>query len=432
MRVYLDYAATTPVSPLVVKAMNPYQKIFFGNPMAPHFFGEETRKAIELAREQIADFFNFDHEEIVFTSGATESNNLAVKGIIGKIGKVESGGKRGKSGEKIKQKKYFLPHIITTAYEHHCVLDSVKYLVKTNQAEATFVKPDKNGVINPTEIQQAIKPNTVLISVMYVNNEIGTINPLKKIGVVIKKEKIRRKEIAGMKKEEALPLYFHSDVVQAVNYLPCNMIKLGVDLFSFSAHKIYGPKGVGVLGIKKNVLMDKIQHGGGQEFGLRAGTHNVPGIVGAGEAIRIIKKKKISAEMSDQASLRAQPNQKITDLRDYFWEKLQRTVKDIQLNGCLEKRIANNLNVSFAGVEGESATLALSMEGIACSTGSACSSGSLESSHVLLAIGLSHPQAHGSLRFTLGTGTTKAEIDYATLRIKEVIEKLRKISGYKK
>lgn len=414
-KVYLDYAATTPLAPEVKKAMDPYWGKLFGNPAAMHSFGQDARKGIEEAREFIASYFNVEQEEIIFTSGATESNNLALRGVAKAVRNHVN-----KFRERIllPEGADFTPHIITTPFEHHCLLDTAKDLVK-GEAEVTFIKVGRDGVVNPREVLAAIKPNTVLVSVMYVNNEIGTVAPLKEISELVKKESIRRKEKAGLIGKEGLPIYFHSDITQGVNYLPVNMEKMGVDLFSFSAHKIYGPKGAGALGVKKGVLIEKIQFGGSQEFNLRAGTHNVTGIIGMGAAVNRIAKVK------------AQKTVEAQKLRDYFWKKLQKEVKSISLNGSLEKRVANNLNVSFEGVEGESMLLALDMAGVACSTGSACSSETLEPSHVLLAIGLTHPQAHGSLRFTLGEGTTKEQIDYATLKIKETAEKLRKISGYK-
>ena len=452
MRVYLDYAATTPVDEEVFEAMKPYFSKDFGNPMALHAFGQEARKAVEEARAIIADHFEVSHEEIIFTSGATESNNLAVKGIIGGMKhetwnmKHEAWNMKHETRDKFQethqgeveatrnklqtrynfpnskfetQSKGVLPHIVTTAYEHHCLLDSVKSLVKSGEVEATFVRPGKDGVIDPEKIQEAIKPNTVLVSVMQVNNEIGTINPLSEIGKIVQKEKITRREKAGIAHKEALPIYFHSDITQGVNYLPFLAKEFNVDLFSLSGHKIYGPKGVGILGVKKEVKLKRMQDGGAQEFGLRAGTHNVTGIVGIGKAVENIKHEAWSRKHRKE----------VGDLRDYFWGKLQKEVKNVALNGSMEKRVVNNLNVSFKGVEGESLLMLLDMAGIACSTGSACGSESLEPSHVLLSLGLSHPDAHGSLRFTLGKGNSKEEIDYSVAEIKKAVEKLRKIAG---
>lgn len=410
-RVYLDYAATTPVAPEVQKAMQPYYDRIFGNPMAMHSFGQKARRATEEAREEVADFFGFSAEEIIFTSGATESNNLALRGVIKAVRRNIASGARPERSRGVPVGK-FVPHIITTAFEHHCLLDSTKYLDKELMAEVTFIKPTREGLIRPSDVIAAIKPNTVMVSVMYVNNEVGTIAPLSEIAKLVKKERNRTNN---------LPIYFHSDITQGVNYLPCEMGKMGVDLFSMSAHKIYGPKGVGALGVRKGILIDKIQLGGEQEFNLRAGTHNVPGIVGLGAAIEKIKSYRVT-EL---------PSYRVKKLRDYFWKELRKKVKNIRLNGSLEKRVANNLNVSFAGVEGESMLLALDMAGIACSTGSACSSETLAPSHVLLSLGLSHPQAHGSLRFTLGEGNTRADIDYTVRQVERVVEKLRKVSGYK-
>jgi len=400
-KVYLDYAATTPVAPEVQKAMKPYWDKLYGNPAAMHSFGQEARQAVESAREKLARFFNFSPEEVVFTSGATESNNLALRGVA-------------------KAVKNLTPHVITTPFEHHCLLDTAKDLLR-GEAEVTFINLNRNGVVDPNEFLRAIKPNTVLVSVMYVNNEIGTVAPLEDIAKVVRQERDRREKTAAKSQKETLPIYFHSDITQAVNYLPCDMRRLGVDLFSLSAHKVYGPKGVGALGAKKEVQIEKIQFGGSQEFNLRAGTHNVTGIVGMGAAIERISKIKHQKSKIDG----------IKKLRDYFWKELQKNVTNISLNGSPEKRVANNLNVSFAGVEGESMLLALDQAGVACSTGSACSSETLEPSHVLLSIGLTHPEAHGSLRFTLGEGNTKADIDYAVAQIKLIAQKLRKISGFK-
>jgi len=444
-KVYLDYAATTPVAPEVKKAMEPYWNEKFGNPMAMHDFGQEARKAVEEAREKAASFFNVEQEEIIFTSGATESNNLTLRGVVKgvrnyveryedrisiqryKVQNMPYTTMRGKNKalDVSSSKLYasgFIPHIITTPFEHHCLLDTAKDLLKS-EAEVTFIKLKRDGVVDPKDILSAIKPSTVLISVMYVNNEIGTVAPLKEIGELVKKEKIRRKEKAGLQRKEALPIYFHSDITQGVHYLPHNMTKFGMDLFSFSAHKIYGPKGVGALGVKKGVLIEKVQFGGSQEFDLRAGTHNVTGIVGLGAALEKIEKQN-RAGWTGRVK-------KMQKLRDYFWNKLRREVERVKLNGSLEKRVANNLNVSFPGVEGESMLMALDMAGVACSTGSACSSETLEPSHVLLSIGLTHPEAHGSLRFTLGEGTAVPDIDYATLQVKNAADKLRKISGFR-
>ncbi|MFZ2882196.1 MAG: cysteine desulfurase family protein, partial [Candidatus Moraniibacteriota bacterium] len=294
------------------------------------------------------------------------------------------------------------PHVITTSFEHHCVLDTIKKLEKENLIEATFINPERDGIIDINDIKNALKSNTLLVSVMYVNNEIGTVQPIAEIGKMLK--------------EYNSKIIFHTDATQAVNYFDCNVEKLGVDLLSMSAHKIYGPKGVGVLYVKKGLNIAKIQDGGAQEFGLRAGTLNVPGIVGLGKAIELVEKGKSK-------------NKNIEELRDYFINKILKEIPDSVLNGSKIKRSPNNINVNFLRVEGESLLMMLSANGIFVSTGSACSSGSLSPSHVLLALGLKPEETHGSLRLTLGKNTTKKEIDSAVKIIKKSVEQLRNISG---
>lgn len=371
-RIYLDNAATTKVDKRVLKAMMPYFSNKYGNPMSVHAFGREALRGIEEAREKIARFFNCEKEEIYFTSGATESNNWAIKGIV-------------------KASKEKNPHIITSSIEHHCILEACKDV----SAEVTYIEPNKEGIISPKDIEKAIKKNTVLISIMYVNNEIGTIQPIKEIS------KIKGKAL------------FHTDATQAVNYFDCDIKKLGVDLLSMSGHKIYGPKGIGLLYIKNGLMISSIQQGGSQEEGLRAGTHNVPGIVGLGKAIEIIKKN----------------NKDILELRNYLISRILKEIEGSKLNGSLKYRSPNNANFTFKNIEGESLLFLLDKEGIACSTGSACSSGSLKPSHVLIAIGLSHEESHGSLRITLSKETNKRELDIVIEKIKKSINKLRKISG---
>ncbi len=392
--------------------MDPFWSDNFGNPMSLHSVGRQARQEVELARHNIAAYFNVADEEIIFTSGATESNNLAVKGVTKAIIRYI---KRYSSRFSLPQN--FIPHIITTAYEHHCLLDSVRELERDGLAEVTFIQPDKEGLISPESITKAIKDNTILVSVMYVNNEIGTVNDLETIGKLISKTFLRRKEKAGIADKEALPIYFHSDITQGVNYLECNAKKFNLDLFSFSGHKIYGPKGVGALGVKKNILIEKIQQGGDQEFNLRAGTHNLTGIIGLASAINEVSKSRTGE------------GRKIKELRDYFLKKISQEIKNFQINGSVKRRIANNLNLSFAAVEGESLLLLLSEAGVYCSTGSACSSESLEPSHTLLSIGCTHPEAHSSLRFSLGTQTTKKDLDRTVKILATSIAKLRKITG---
>ncbi|GMX58919.1 MAG: cysteine desulfurase NifS [Candidatus Microsyncoccus archaeolyticus] len=371
-RIYLDNAATTKVDKRVLKAMMPYFSNKYGNPMSLHSFGREALKGVEEARGKIARFFNCEKEEIYFTSGATESNNWVIKGVV-------------------KASKEKNPHIITSSIEHHCILEACREV----SAEVTYIKPDKNGIVSSKDIEKAIKKNTILISIMYVNNEIGTVQPIKEIS------KIKGKAL------------FHTDATQAINYFDCDVKKLGVDLLSMSGHKIYGPKGVGLLYIKKDSKIYSIQQGGSQELDLRAGTHNVSGIVGLGKAIEIIKKD----------------NKDILDLRNYLISRILKEIQGSKLNGSLKHRSPNNANFTFKNIEGESLLFLLDKEGIACSTGSACSSGSLEPSHVLIAIGLSQEESHGSLRITLSKETTKKELDIAIEKIKRSINKLRKISG---
>ncbi|HPI67199.1 MAG TPA: cysteine desulfurase family protein [bacterium] len=387
MKIYFDHAATTPVDKQVLEAMQPYFSEKFGNASSVHSFGQEAEQAVSEARKRVADFLNCNSEEIIFTSGATEADNLAIIGICHP---------ELFSGSLSKETK---PHIITTAFEHPAVLETCKYLEKKG-VEVSYVKPDSEGIIHVEDIEKEIKNNTILISVMYVNNEIGTVQPIKNIGDLLKK----------INAERTNKIYFHTDAVQATLYQDMNVENLGVDLMSISGHKIYGPKGIGVLYVKKNTPLKNIQHGGHHEFGKRAGTLNTPGIVGMGQAIELIKDH-------DQ--------EKIKNLRDYLWSELQKNISDLKLNGSLEKRTPGNLNFSVNGVEGEALLLGLDLAGVAISTGSACSSGSLEPSHVLMAIGLSHELAHGSLRITLGYENTKEECDQFVKTLKPLVEKFR-------
>lgn len=396
-KIYLDYAATTPLDQKVFAKMRPYFMNKFGNAMSIHSFGQEALKAVDSARRQAADFFGSAPSEIVFTSGATESNNLVIKGSL-------------RSFYSIKRKENEKPHIITTAFEHHCVLDACKLSEKEGLVDVTYLSPRKDGLVRLTDVKKAIKPNTILISVMYVNNEIGTVQPIAEIGKMLKKENTKRKE------EGLWPITLHTDATQAVNYFDCNVENLGVDLLSMSAHKIYGPKGVGLLYVRKNTYIKRIQDGGDQEYKLRAGTHNVPGIVGLGEALSMV---------NEQRSI----NNGIQKLRDYLIKKVLKEIPKSYLNGDAIKRSPNNANFRFDNVEGEGLVLAIDLEGIGASTGSACSSGALEPSHVLLSLGLKHEQAHGSLRLTIGKYTTKQEIERTVAVLKKVVARLRKISG---
>lgn len=395
----MDYAATTPTDREVLKAMLPYFSEKFGNAMSIHSFGQEALKAVDKSREQVGAFLNCSPTEIIFTSGATESNNLAIKGIL-------------RSYYSRPENKNRKPHIITSKFEHHCVLDTCRILEKEGSAEITYLPVNKDGVVKVEDIKKSIKLNTILISVMYVNNEIGTVQPIAEIGKVIKKAN-EAKEAKKLTK-----LIFHTDATQAVNYFDCDIAKLDVDLLSFSGHKIYGPKGIGALFVRKNTPIRRIQDGGDQEYKLRAGTHNVSGIIGLGAAI---------SQLKAQSSKRK--TKEILNLRNYLIKRVLKEIPKSYLNGSLEKRSPNNANFRFDNVEGEGLVLSLDMEGIAASTGSACSSGALEPSHVLLSIGLKPEQAHGSLRLTLGKYATKKEIDITVNKLKEIIKRLRHISG---
>ncbi|MBI4837540.1 MAG: cysteine desulfurase [Candidatus Portnoybacteria bacterium] len=417
-KIYLDYAATTPVDKEVFEAMKPYFCEKFGNPSSSHQFGKEAREAVEAARKQVADFLRCKPEEIIFTSGATESNNLAVKGVI-KSFKIEQVPRKREQVSSFKSR----PHIITSAIEHSSVLDVCRALEKDGSAEVTYLPVNKEGLVEIEEIEGAIGNNTVLVSIMYANNEIGTIQPVEEIGDLIK-NKNKENFSTGSKNK----IFFHTDAAQAVNYLDCNVGKLGVDLLSISAHKFYGPKGVGALFVKEGTSIARIQDGGGQESKMRAGTHNVPGIVGLGEAIARISVQGGSASGGTNEDIRFK-SEKILKLKNKLIDGILRDVPNAKLNGSREKRLPNNVNISFPGAEGEAILLALDFEGIAVSTGSACASSDLKPSHVLVALGLGPEDYHSSVRFSLGKYTTKEEIDQVLAVLPGIIERLRKISG---
>ena len=379
-RIYFDYAATTPTDPEVLKAMEPYFTEKFGNPSSIHSFGQEAKKGIEDARETLADFIGAHPDEIVFTSGGTESDNFALEGVAFAL--------RSKGN-----------HIITSAIEHHAVSEVAKFMEKCD-FKVTFVGVDKYGMVNPEEIKKAITDKTILISVMHANNEIGTIQPIAEIGKIAKEKGI----------------YFHTDAVQTVGHIPVNVNDLNVDLLSLAAHKFYGPKGVGALYIRKGTRINRFLHGGDQEKGRRASTHNTTGIVGLGKAIELCK-----AKMNEEAAQQ-------TKWRDRLIKEIPERIPEVLLNGHPTQRLPNNINFSIKYIEGESMILHLDMLGIAISTGSACTSGSLEPSHVLLATGLTHELAHGSLRITLGRWNTDSEIDYFLDNLPKIVENLRKMS----
>lgn len=377
-QIYMDHSATTPVDPAVKEAMLPYFSEKFGNPSSIYSIGREARRAIEESRQKIADLLGAKKDEIIFTGSGTESDNLAIKGLAYK---------NRKKGD----------HIITSSIEHHAVLNACKYL-ETQGFSVTYLPVSREGFVNPADVEKAITPKTILITIMYANNEIGTIQPIEEIGRIAK--------------EKSIP--FHTDAVQTAGKIPVNVDDLGVDLLSISAHKIYGPKGAGALYIRKGIRIEPLLHGGGHERNLRSSTENVAGIVGFAKAAELARE-------------RLAEEQKITSLRDSLIRGVLE-IKDSYLNGHPAKRLPHNANFRFSYIEGESLVLNLDMKGIAASTGSACSSTSLEPSHVLLAIGLRPEEAHGSLRLTLGLGNTKEDVDYVVSVLPEIVDKLRAMS----
>lgn len=378
-RVYLDHSATTPLRPEVVEAMQVALTEQFGNPSSIHSFGRAAKKLIEEAREQVALLIGAKPEEIVFTSGGTEADNMAV------IGAALANQKKGK-------------HIITSSIEHHALLDSCHWLEK-NGFEVTYLPVDRDGLVRVEDVLAAIRDDTILISIMHVNNEVGTIQPIEEIGKIAKERGI----------------IFHSDAVQSVGKIPVDVNDLQVDLLTLSAHKIYGPKGIGALYIRKGTKIQPIHFGGGQERKRRPGTENVPGIVGFGKACELARR-----DLPEE--------QKLAVLRDKLIDGLLERIPDCQLNGHRTKRVPTNVNVSIRYVEGESMLLSLDLVGIAASSGSACTSGSLDPSHVLLAMGICHEIAHGSLRMTLGRDNTEEDIDYVLEHLPKIVERLRKMS----
>ena len=391
-KIYLDNAATTKVDPRVVRAMEPYFSKIYGNPSSVHQFGRESKAAIDKSRQVIAHFLGCDEREVIFTSGATEANNLALRGVT--KGVKAQIGKRG--------------HVITSQIEHHCILCTVDVLEEIGYG-VTRLAPDKYGQVRLEDIRKAIKPDTILVSIMAANNEIGTIQPVKEIGEIIVKERKRRAGSRG------LPIYFHTDAVQAIDSQNINVKKLNIDLLTLSGHKIHGPKGIGALYIKRGVPMKPIVYGGGHERGLRAGTENVPAIVGLAKAISIVQKEAKTY------------NKKMVKLRDRLIKGIGK-ISDVHLVGHPTKRIPKVASFVFANVEGEAIVIALDIKGIAASTGSACASRKLESSHVLTACGISTELVHGSLRLSLSKYTTREEIDRVLEILPKIVKKLREIA----
>lgn len=377
----MDNAATTYTSPEVLEVMMPYFTGSFGNPSSIYSFSEKSKNALNNARKQVAKALNADPEEIFFTSGGTEADNWVLKGIA--FSHKEKGN-----------------HIVTTRIEHHAILHSADFLEK-NGFDVTYLNVDDKGRVDLAELERSITDKTILVSVMFANNEVGTIQPIREIGNIC-----RGKGVA-----------FHTDAVQAMGHVPIDVREMGIDLLSLSAHKFHGPKGVGALFIRKGVRIENFMHGGGQEKGRRASTENVPGIVGLGEAL------EIAFEKLPQEHLR------LSSMRDRLIRGITDTIPHAKLNGADgAERLPNNVNFSFIGVEGETLLFDLDGAGISASTGSACSSGSLDPSHVLMSLGLEHAMAHGSLRLTLGDGTSEDDIDYVLQVLPGIVKRRREMS----
>jgi cysteine desulfurase len=377
---YFDHAATTSTKEEVLKEMIPYFTLNYGNASSIYSIGRKSKKAVEDSRDKIAKAINADSKEIYFTACGSESDNLAIKGV------AYANKERGN-------------HIITTKIEHPAVLNTCKKL-ETQGFIVTYLNVNEDGLISLKELEEAITDKTILISIMFANNEIGTIQPIKEIGEIAKTHKI----------------YFHTDAVQAIGNIRIDVKELNIDLLSMSAHKFYGPKGMGALYVKTGIKFEKIQDGGHQERNKRAGTENVAGIVGIGKAI------ELAYENFDEY------NEKLTELRDYYISQVEEKIPYIKINGHRQKRLPGNANISFKFIEGEGLLLNLDMKGICASSGSACTSGSLDPSHVLLAIGLPHEIAHGSLRITFGDDNTKEDVDFLVNTLVEVVERLRNMS----
>ncbi len=381
-RVYLDHAGTTPVSPSVVEAMRPYFSEKFGNPASLHGFGQEAAQGVIPARDAVVSLLGATSpEEIVFTSGGTEADNTAIVGILWA---------RRKKGN----------HIITSTIEHHAVLHTCQFLEKQGLAQVTYVGVDSDGLVDPAEVKKALSDKTILVSIMHANNEIGALEPIEEIGALCREQGVA----------------FHTDAVQSVGHIPISVQRMNIDLLSLSGHKFYGPKGVGVLYVRKGVRISPLLHGGGQEWGRRSSTLNVSGIVGLGEAVRLAQK-----EMESEGTRQAK-------MRDRLLNGLLEAIPDCIVTGSRARRLPNNASVCLRYVEGESMLLNLDLQGIAASSGSACTSGSLEASHVLLAIGLSHEIAHGSLRFTFGRDNREEDVDRVLEVLPGIVERLRAMS----
>ena len=409
-KIYLDHSATTPVDKKVLEAMNPYFSDVFGNANSIHNFGQKALSGVDEAREQVARFLNCEPSEVIFTSGATESDNLAIKGVA----------------RALRDRGLRDMHIITTKVEHEAVLEPCKELEKEG-IEVTYLPVKKNGEVSLATFEAAIKDNTVLVSVMYVNSEVGIIEPIREIAKIIKKINDKRlreweKRRPQERGDKPQPIYFHTDATQAINFLNCDVQWNYIDLLSLSAHKIYGPKGIGALYVRKGTPIVSLQKGGRQEKKLRSGTLNVAGIVGLGAAVAQIDSKN-----------QEKNNAKLLKLRDVLIKGLLKSIPDSILNTDLDNSSPSHAHFTFPGAEGESILISLDLEGIAISTGSACAAGSLEPSHVLLAMGIPAEIAHSSVRFTLGKYNTEAEIKKVIKNLPPIIKRLRKMNPlYKK
>ena len=402
MKVYLDYSATTPVNPMVYKAMEPYFTKIFGNPASLHNYGQAAQAAVSQARQTIADFFAAQAKELVFTSGATEADNLAINGLIKGL---------------LKQTPNLKPHIIVSSVEHEAVRQPCQQLAKEG-VEVSWLPVDKKGLVDLFKLEKLIKSNTVLVSVIYVNSETGAKQPIREIGQMIKKINRRRQEDwrkrGGLAGKQSQTIYFHTDATQAVNYFDCRVDYLHCDLLSFSGHKIYGPKGIGGLYVRSGTPLVSIQLGGHQELNRRSGTLNVPGIVGLAKAIELVSRH------------READSHKISILRRRLVQGLTKSIPEIVLNTDISNASPSHAHFSIMLAEGEALLLALDLAGIAVSTGSACAAGSLEASATLAAMGVSQEVAHYSVRFTLGRQTTAAEIDYVIKKLPPIVARLRR------
>lgn len=383
--VYLDHSATTPVDQKVLEAMLPFFSMDFGNPNSLHAWGRKARQAVDQARDEVSRLINAEPSEIIFTGGGSEADNIAIKGVA--FAKKDKG-----------------RHIITSAIEHHAVLDTCKWLEKEG-FDITILPVDEYGTIRPEELRKAIRPDTILVTIHFANNEIGTVQPIEQLGNICREQGV----------------LFHTDAVQAAGHIPIDVKKLPIDLMTMAAHKMYGPKGVGALYIKKGVKIVPLIHGGGQERGLRSGTENTAGIVGFGKA----------AALASDGLAKDEP-EKERNLRDRLIDGILEKIEDAMLTGHRTERLPFHASFCFRYIEGESLLLRLDALGIGASSGSACTSGSLEPSHVLLAIGLPHEIAHGSLRLTLGKDTSEEDIDYVLENLPKVVESLRVMSPYGK